>query len=278
MNPIATVPTVTLSDGAVLPQVGLGVWKIPDADAPAVVQAALEVGYRSIDTAAAYGNEEGVGAGLRASDVPREDVMVTTKVWNSEQGFDRTVAACRASLERLGLDYLDLYLIHWPAPAKNLYVETWRAMIELRADGLVRSIGVCNFEPSHLTRLVEETGVAPTVNQVELHPLLQQPALRAAHEARGVVTEAWSPLAQGGMLLRHPALVALAERRGVSVAQAILRWHVQLGNVVIPKSANPERIAQNIDIFGFELDEGEMAAIAELDADTRLGPHPDRFE
>lgn len=276
MTHATAVPTLTLADGVAIPQVGLGVWQVPDDDAAAAVRAAIAVGYRSIDTAAAYDNEQGVGAGLREGGVPRDELFVTTKLWNSEQGFDSTVAAFHESLGRLGLDYVDLYLIHWPTPARERYVDTWRAFVALKAEGLVRSIGVSNFQPAHLRRLVDETGVTPTVNQVELHPWFQQAELRAVHAELGIATEAWSPLGQGRSL-DDPVLAAVAARHGVSAAQVILRWHLQLGTILIPKSVTPSRIAANIDLFGFELDDADMAAIAALDSGTRLGPHPDEF-
>lgn len=269
-------PALVLNDGVVIPQLGLGVWQVPDDQAAQAVAAALQAGYRSIDTASAYQNEAGVGEGIRASGLPREDVFVTTKVWNSDQGYDNTIAACRRSLERLRLDYVDLYLIHWPTPDRDLYVETWRAFIDLQAEGLVRSIGVSNFTSAHLTRLIEETGVTPSVNQVELHPQLQQADLRAFHARKGIATEAWSPLAQG-RLMAEPSLVEIATRLGVSVAQVILRWHIQIGNIVIPKSVTPARIVENIAVFDFSLTDDDLAAIAALDVGTRLGPHPDAF-
>ncbi len=276
MTPATEVPIRTLSDGVDIPQVGLGVWQVPDDDAAAAVRTAITAGYRSIDTAAAYNNEGGVGDGLRSSGVPREELFVTTKLWNSEQGFDAAAEAFHASLDRLGLDYVDLYLIHWPTPARDRYVDTWRAFVALRAEGLVRSIGVSNFQPTHLRRLVDETGVTPTVNQVELHPRFQQAELRAVHAELGIATEAWSPLGQGRSL-GEPALLAVAARHGVSAAQVVLRWHLQLGTVVIPKSVTPARIVENIDLFGFELDAADMAVISALDSGTRLGPHPDEF-
>ena len=277
MNQLPPVPPVTLSDGVVIPQVGLGVWQVPDEQATDVVRVALEAGYRSVDTAAAYGNERGVGEALRTSGLDRDEYYVTTKVANSDHGFEPTIAACHHSLRRLGLDHIDLYLIHWPRPKRDRYVDTWRAFAALKAEGLVRSIGVSNFQPAHLARLVEETGVVPAVNQVELHPRLQQADLRAVHEAQGIATEAYSPLGQG-TLLSDPTLDVLAQRHGVSVAQVILRWHLQLGNIVIPKSATPARIWTNIDLFGFRLDDADMATIGELDSGSRLGGHPDEFD
>lgn len=271
------VPGVTLRGGAVIPQVGIGVWQVDDAEATKVVRAALDAGYRSVDTAAAYDNESGVGAGLRGSGVPRGDLFVTTKVWNADQGYGSAMAACRASLDRLRLDYVDLYLINWPLPSLDRYVETWRALVDLRAEGLVRSIGVSNFTADHLRRLEVETGEVPAVNQVELHPRLAQAGLRAYHAEHGIVTEAWSPLAQG-RLMAEPVLLAIARRLGVSVARVILRWHLQVGIVVIPKSVTPSRIVENIDLFDFALSDDDMAAIAALDRGARLGPDPAVFD
>ncbi len=270
------VPAIILNDGVEIPQVGLGVFKVRDEHASSVVQTALAAGYRSVDTAAVYRNEVGVGAGLRDSGIPRQDVFVTTKVWNDDQGYDATVAAFGASSARLGLDVIDLYLVHWPCPRMDRYVDTWRALIDLRARGLVRSIGVSNFMPEHLTRVIEETGVVPAVNQIELHPRLQQEELRAFHAEHGIATQAWSPLAKG-RLLDDPVVTGLASAHGVTAAQIVLRWHVQLGNVVIPKSVTPRRIAENIDLFGFSLSEDEMSAMATLDRDERTGPDPRDF-
>lgn len=269
-------PTLTMADGRSIPQLGLGVWQVPDDDAEAAVRIALESGYRLVDTARIYDNEVGVGRGLAGSGVPREDLFVTTKVWNSDHGVERTLAACRASLDRLGLEHLDLYLIHWPSPKRDRYVDTWRALLRLQEEGLVRSVGVSNFTQAHIERLVAETGVAPVVNQVELHPRFPQADLRAFHAANGILTEAWSPLAQGE-LLAHPTVVGLADKHGVSPAQVVLRWHVQLGNVVIPKSVTPARIRANIDVFGFALDQDDLEAIATLETGQRLGPDPDTF-
>ena len=269
-------PVVTLNNGVQIPQLGFGVWQVPDAETAAAVGTALEAGYRSIDTAAIYGNEKGTGAAIAASGLRREDLFVTTKLWNSDQGQDRTLAGFDASLEKLGLDHVDLYLIHWPTPERDTYLDTWRALGKIVADGRARAIGVSNFKPAHLRRLIDETGVVPAVNQVELHPLLQQPELRAFHAEHGIATEAWSPLAQGS-LLQHPVLTGIAQRLGRTPAQVILRWHLQLGTIVIPKSVTPERIRQNADVFGFTLDEADMTAVTALDQGDagRIGPDPD---
>ncbi|MEU0126505.1 MULTISPECIES: aldo/keto reductase [unclassified Streptomyces] len=272
-----TVPTVTLNNGVTIPQLGFGVFQIPDDETTAAVSGALEAGYRSIDTAAVYGNESGVGRALAESGLPREDLFITTKLWNADQGYDSTLAAFEASLAELGLDYLDLYLIHWPAPARDLYVDTWRALEKLLADGRIRAAGVSNFQPSHLRRLLGESSLVPAVNQVELHPGLQQVDVRAANAGHGIVTEAWSPLAQGA-LLNEEALTLLAERHGKTPAQVVLRWHLQLGNVVIPKSVTPARVRQNIDVFDFELSAADMEAIAGLDRGMRTGPDPDTLD
>ncbi len=267
-------PIIAFSDGRSIPQVGLGVWQTPDDVAVTVVKAALETGYRHIDTAAAYGNEEGVGAGIRAAGLAREEIFVTTKVWNADHGFDQTLKAAEASLKRLRLDYVDLYLIHWPAPRKGLFVDTWRALIQLKEAGRVRSIGVSNFAVEHLDRIIGETGVTPVLNQIELHPRFQQEALRDAHAARGIATESWSPLGQG-RLLADPAIAAIAAKHGRTPAQVIIRWHIDSGLIVIPKSVTPSRIVENFDVFGFTLDSGDLAAIARLDAaDGRIGPDP----
>jgi len=235
------------------------------------------VGYRSIDTARLYGNEEGVGRAIAATELPRDDLFITTKVWNDDHGFDSTLAAFDASMGRLGLDVLDLFLIHWPTPARDRYVDTWKALLKLRDDGRVRAVGVCNFEVEHLQRLHDETGELPAINQVELHPYLQQAALREFHAANGILTEAWSPLASGGSVLGDEVVRRIAAKHGVTPAQAILRWHLQLGNVVIPKSVTPSRIAENFDVFGFELDDDDLAAFAPLDRGERTGPDPVAF-
>lgn len=270
------VPSVLLNTGASMPQVGFGVFLVSPGEAPSVVAAALEAGYRSVDTAAAYGNEEAVGTALRKSGLPREELFVTTKLRNADHGYDRALRAFDASLAALGLDYVDLYLIHWPQPARGLYVETWRALERVHAEGRARAIGVSNFLVPHLERLLAECDVVPAVNQIELHPGLQQGELRAFHAEHGILTEAWSPLAKGEVL-GEPAIVRAARKHGRTPAQVVLRWHLQLGNVVIPKSVSPERLRENIDLFSFELDEEDLAEIAKLDTGTRIGPHPETF-
>ncbi|MET9702940.1 aldo/keto reductase [Streptomyces griseus] len=271
---MSTVPTLTLNNGVTIPQLGFGVFQVPDDETTAAVSTALEAGYRSIDTAAIYGNEVGVGRALAASGIPREELFVTTKLWNTDQGYDATLAAFDASLAKLGLDHVDLYLIHWPTPAHDLHPESWRALEKLAADGRIRAAGVSNFQPAHLRRLLDTGTLVPAVNQIELHPGLQQAELRAFHAEHGIATEAWSPLAQGA-LLKEAALVSIAGRHGKSPAQVVLRWHLQLGNVVIPKSVTPDRIRQNIDVFDFELSAEDMDAIAALDRGMRTGPDPD---
>jgi 2,5-diketo-D-gluconate reductase A len=270
-------PTVKLNSGEQMPQVGFGVFKVPPGETVRAVSTALKAGYRSIDTAAMYGNEEEVGRAVASSGIPRADLFITTKLNNDAHGFDPALPAFEASRQRLGLDYLDLYLIHWPLPARDRYVETWRALVKLREDGAVRSIGVSNFHPHHLDRIIDATGVVPAANQIELHPYLTQQELRAYDTDRGIATEAWSPIARGGSLLSDATVTALAEKYDRTPAQIVLRWHLQLGNVVIPKSVTPERIRANLDVFGFELDPDDMAAIEALDRGRRTGPDPDSF-
>jgi len=241
-----------------------------------VVEEALAAGYRHIDTASAYGNEVGVGAAVAATGIPRAELFLTTKLWNTDQGFDSTLRAHAGSLERLGLDAVDLYLVHWPMPAAERWLDTWRAFERIHSEGGARSIGVSNFRVEELERMRAECETQPTVNQIELHPLLQQAELRAWHAEHGVATEAWSPLAQGEVL-SAPALLKIAERHGRTPAQVVLRWHLQLGNVVIPKSVTPERIRENAAIFDFELEAGEMEAIAALESGHRTGPDPATF-
>ena len=271
-----SIPTITLNNGIEMPQLGFGVFQVPDDETTAAVAEALRVGYRSIDTAAVYGNEAGVGRAIAESGIDRSDLFITSKVWNSDQGFDATLRAYDKALEKLGLEQLDLYLIHWPTPERDLYLDTWRALERIHAEGRVRAIGVSNFQPAHLDRLVAASEVVPAVNQVELHPALQNRDVIAANARHGIATEAWSPLAQGAVL-RDPAVVAIAEAHGVSAAQAVLRWHLQQGRIVIPKSVTPARIAENFDVFGFELTADELDAIDALERDGRTGPHPDEF-
>ena len=271
------VPDITLNNGVEMPQLGFGVFQVPNDETEAAVTAALEAGYRSIDTAKIYGNEEGVAAALTKSGIARDELFITTKLWNSDQGYEPALRAFDASLSRLGLEYLDLYLIHWPTPARDRYVDTWRAFEKLLADGRVRAIGVSNFQPGHLRRLVDETGTVPAVNQVELHPYLTNEAVRAADAELGIATEAWSPLAKGGDLLAEDVVTTLAKKYDRTAAQVVLRWHLQLGNVVIPKSVTPSRIAENIDVFGFELADDDVAALSDLERGLRTGPDPDQF-
>jgi 2,5-diketo-D-gluconate reductase A len=269
-------PSITLNDGNSIPTIGLGVWQTPAEDTERAVGAALSAGYRHVDTAAVYGNEAEVGRALAASGVPRDDVYVVTKLWNANHGYDKTLRAFDASLDKLGVDYLDLYLIHWPVPATNDYVDTFKAFAHLRDQGRVRSIGVSNFAPEHLRTLIDATGIVPAVNQIELHPRLMQQELRDLHASLGIATEAWSPLGQGS-LLADPTVAKVAEAHAKTPAQVLIRWHVQLGNIVIPKSVNPVRIESNFDVFDFELSEQDMASIASLDDGTRLGPDPRTF-
>lgn len=270
------IPTITLNNGVEMPQVGFGVFQVPNEETTAAVSAALKAGYRSIDTAAIYGNEEGVGKALAQSGIAREELFITSKIWIADMGYEQTLAAFDASLDRLGLDYLDLFLIHWPAPEKDLYVETWKALEKLYAEKKIRAIGVSNFQPAHLEKLIAEGTIVPAVNQVELHPALQNREVIAANTERGIVTEAWSPLAQGAMLTDE-TILAIAEAHKVTAAQVILRWHLQQGRVIIPKSVTESRIVANLDLFGFELTGDELASIDALDRDGRTGPNPDTF-
>ncbi|WP_328648129.1 aldo/keto reductase [Amycolatopsis sp. NBC_00348] len=272
----ANVPTVELNNGVRIPQFGFGVFQIPADDTASAVRTALDAGYRHIDTAQMYRNEAGVGAAIAESGLAREDVFVTTKLANDAQGYDNAITALEGSLRRLGLDHVDLYLIHWPLPKTGKYVKTWQGFEDILRAGKARAIGVSNFQPEHLDRLAEETGTVPAVNQIELHPALQQAELREYHRAHGIATEAWSPLARAEVL-EDPVLTGLAEKYDRTAAQVVLRWHIQLGNIVFPKSSTPERIRQNIDVFGFELGEEDMAAIGGLDDGRRTGPDPDTF-
>jgi 2,5-diketo-D-gluconate reductase A len=271
-----TVPNIRLRGDVDIPQLGFGVFQVPPDETAEAVKHALQAGYRHIDTAAAYKNESGVAEAIKSAGVSRDDVFVTTKCFNDDHGYDDATKALDASLERLGFDHVDLYLIHWPVPSKDLYVETWRALIDAQKAGKARAIGVSNFQPAHLQRIIDETGVTPAINQVELHPYLQQGELRRAHEEHGIVTEAWSPIAQG-KVLDDATITQIAETHAKTPAQVVIRWHLQLGNVVIPKSVTPKRIEENIDLFDFELTEAEMEAIARLDRGERIGPDPDTF-
>jgi 2,5-diketo-D-gluconate reductase A len=271
-----TVPNIPLLGNEAIPQLGFGVFQIPPDETTEATLRAFQTGYRHIDTAAAYQNEAEVGHAFRAAALERDDVFITTKCFNDAHGYNQAKDAFKTSLDRLELDFIDLYLIHWPVPSQDLYVETWEAFIELQKEGLVRSIGVSNFQAGHLRRIVDETGVTPAVNQIELHPRFQQDGLRREHADRGIVTEAWSPLAQGAVL-DDPTLTEIAEAHGKTTGQVVLRWHIQLGNVVFPKSVTPERIEENYDIFDFHLTDEEMGSIQALDAGDRIGPDPDTF-
>ncbi|OZM80412.1 aldo/keto reductase [Pseudonocardia sp. MH-G8] len=274
---MSQVPNIRLNNGVQIPQFGFGVFQIEPSETAGVVRAAFDAGYRHIDTAQGYGNEEGVGQAVRESGLSREEVFVTTKLNNPRHGYDEAITALDESLEKLGLEYVDLFLIHWPRPQADLYVETWRAFEKIASDGRARSIGVSNFQVPHLERLAAETGTVPAVNQIELHPLLAQEQLRAYHREHGIATEAWSPIGKGRELLQDERLVSLAEKYGKSPAQIVLRWHIQLDNIVFPKSVTPSRIRENIEVFDFELSADDVATIDELDNGTRLGPDPDTF-
>ncbi|MEU6578446.1 aldo/keto reductase [Streptomyces sp. NPDC046805] len=274
---MSSIPAHTLNDGTTIPAIGLGTWPMDDVRAEEAVSGALGLGYRLVDTAANYHNETGVGRGIARSGVPREEVVVTTKLPGRHHGYAETLASFEESRQRLGLEYVDLYLIHWPLPRLDKYVDSWKAMIKLREDGLARSIGVSNFTPRHIARLEDETGVLPAVNQIELHPLFPQEERRAFHADKGILTESWSPLGRGRLPLHEPAVVAIAEELGVTPAQVVLRWHIQLGVVPIPKSAAPERQRENLDVFGFRLDPAQVAAISGQ-VRRRLGGDPETHE
>jgi 2,5-diketo-D-gluconate reductase A len=269
--------TVTLNNGVVMPQLGFGVWQVPDDEAERAVTEALRVGYRSIDTARLYHNEEGVGRAVRDSGVPREDLFITTKLWNTDHEYDQALRAFDASLARLDLEYVDLYLIHWPVPKQDKYVDAWRALEKIYADGRAKAVGVSNFTVENLTKVIDTGSVVPAVNQIELHPRLIQAELRAFDAEHGIATEAWSPLGSGQGLLDDPTLAKIAETHGRTPAQVVVRWHLQLGNVVIPKSVTPSRIAENFAVFDFALTDDEVAAISALDVDGRIGPDPTRM-
>ncbi|SFC42821.1 aldo/keto reductase [Streptomyces aidingensis] len=274
---MSTVPYVTLNNGIRMPQLGFGVWQIPDDQAATAVGQALEAGYRSIDTAAAYQNEKGTGRALAASGLPREELFVTTKLWNTDQGHDSALRAFDRSLEKLALEYVDLYLIHWPTPQYDTYADSWKALTRIAQEGRAKAIGVSNFKRAHIERITAETGVVPAVNQIELHPHFPQAEARAFHAGQGIATEAWSPLGSGKGLLDSPELAKIGAQYDKTPAQVVLRWHLQLGNVVIPKSVTPARIRENIEIFDFVLSEEDMARIAALDNGVRIGPDPDDF-
>jgi len=269
-------PSALMNDGRTIPVIGFGLWQVPNDVAVDATLVAIESGYRHLDTAAVYENESGVGEAIARSGIPREELFVTTKVWNTDHGYDQAMAAMDRSLAALGLDHVDLYLVHWPSPATGNYVETWRAVLAMKEQGKTISVGVSNFHPHHLERIIGEFGVVPVLDQVELHPNLQQRDVRSFNASHGIITEAWSPLASGE-LLDDPTITAIAARHGVSTAQVMIRWHLQLGHVVLPKSVTPDRIRQNIDVFGFNLDAGDLAAIGEMDKGKRTGPNPDEF-
>ncbi|AQW49336.1 aldo/keto reductase [Streptomyces violaceusniger] len=274
---MSKVPFITLNNGVRMPQLGFGVWQIPDDEAQVAVRTALDAGYRSIDTAAIYGNEEGTGKGLAASGIARDELFVTTKLQNADQGYDSTLRAFDASLTKLGLEYVDLYLIHWPLPGVDKYVDTWKAFEKIYSEGRAKAIGLSNFHAAHTQRLLSETSIIPVIDQIELHPQLQQAELRAFNARHDIATEAWSPLGQGKGLLEDPKLAAIAQKHGKSPAQVVLRWHLDLGNVVIPKSVTPSRIQENIDVFDFQLDSEDLSAIDSLETGNRLGFDPETF-
>lgn len=274
LQPITPAPSLSLDDGETIPQLGLGLYKVPAADAAALCRDAIEIGYRHLDTAAFYGNEAELGLAVREAPVSREELYITSKVWKDDNGYDSTLRAFDESMRRLGLDRLDLYLIHWPVPSTDRYVDTWRALVRLREEGRVSSIGVANFHAHHIERIVAETGVTPVVNQVELHPWLPQAQLREFDASRGIRTEAWSPLARG-RILTTPLLDDLAAKHGRTPAQVVLRWHLELGNIVIPKASSPDRLRENLDVFDFALDSDDLAAMAGLETGERTGRDPD---
>lgn len=268
------IPNIRLNDGRSIPQLGYGVWEVPNDTVPKTIAAAVEAGYRAIDTAQGYDNEEGVGRGIAQCGLPREQLFITSKMRTRDQGYETTLKSCMGSLERLGLDYLDLFLIHWPVPAHDRYSETWKAFVQLQRDGHIRSIGVSNFLPEHLERIIGDSGVTPVINQIELHPEFQQRATRDFHRRHNIVTECYSPLGRG-TALDNDVIKAIAAKHGKTPAQAILRWHIQQGLVVIPKSTHAERIRENIDVFDFVLDDGDMTSIAALDRpDGKMLPDP----
>lgn len=268
---------VTLNNGLTMPQLGFGVWQVPDEGAYTCVKTAIEVGYRSIDTARLYDNEGGTGRAIADSGVAREDIFLTTKLWNADHGYDKALRAFDASLERLGTDYVDLYLIHWPTPARDMYVDTWKALERVYSEGRAKAIGVSNFTAETLGRLIDETEVTPALNQIELHPYFSQERMRALNAEKGLRTEAWSPLGQGKGLLDEPVLAEIGAAHDKTAAQVVLRWHLQLGNIVIPKSVTPARIRENFDVFDFELTTEDLERIGGLNRDGRIGPNPDEL-
>lgn len=278
MTTTSRVPDVTLNNGVTIPQLGYGIWQVSREQTSELVQHAIEAGYRHIDGAAAYGNEAELGQAIAATSVPREELFITTKLWNADQGYDTTLGAFDSSMEKLGIEQLDLYLIHWPTPTRGLYAETWRAFEKLLADGRTRAIGVSNFRIEDLRHLMDAFDVVPAVNQIEVHPRFQNRELRAFHQEHGIATEAWSPLGHGG-LLDDPVVTGIANDHGVSPAQVLLRWHLDEGNIVFPKASSPERISQNIDVFGFSLTPEQIAKIDGLEAgeEGRTGPVPSTF-
>jgi 2,5-diketo-D-gluconate reductase A len=275
---VASAPLVTLNDGVQIPQLGFGVWKLDDAQAYESSKAALAAGYRHIDTAVSYSNEAGVGRAVAESELAREQIFITTKLWNADQGFDSTLRAFDASMQRLGLETLDLYLIHWAIPKKGAYRDTWKAFVRLKQEGRVRSIGVSNFNVEHMVHIIDDTGVVPSVNQIEIHPDFNQAELSKWCREQGIKTASWSPLGQGGELLKMPLFAEIAQRHGKTPAHVILRWHLQNGHVPIPRSTNAQRMAANLDVFDFELSSHELEAIAQLKQTGRLGPDPETIE
>jgi 2,5-diketo-D-gluconate reductase A len=274
---MTSTPMISFNDGHSIPQLGFGVWQVPDAEASSVVQEALKVGFRSIDTATIYRNEAGVGEAISHADIPREELFITTKLWNDEQGYDSTLRAFDASMSKLKLDYVDLYLIHWPRPKAGLYLDTWKAFLKIKESGRAKSIGVSNFTPTTLDHLINETGVVPVLNQIELHPRFQQKRLREYHAEHGIATESWSPLGRGA--INDPIFTEIGQKYGKTPAQVIIRWHLDNGLVVIPKSSTPSRIKENFDVLDFKLDESDLASIAELDDSSgRVGPSPDDMD
>ncbi len=273
-----SIPTVVLNNGVAIPQLGFGVFQVPPDQVIEPVETAIAAGYRLIDTAAAYRNEEGVGKAIANSGVPRDELFITTKLWNADQGYDSALRAFDASMGKLGIETLDLYLIHWPLPKRDLYVQSWKALEKLYADGRTRAIGVSNFTARHLNRLREETGIIPAVNQVELHPRWPQAGLREYHAEHQIATQAWSPIGQGRGLLDDPTIASLAKTKGKSPAQVVLRWHLQHGVIAIPKSVTPSRIRENLEVFDFELTDDEMAILSGLSSGGRIGPDPETFD